>query len=404
MRIAFLSPVWPALGAQNGIATYVDIITRALTALGHECVVMTGRLEGEAESGVEAVKVQMPEMPFLRGLADRVRFKLGAAGILEQRRWGLGVAQALEAISAQKRIDVCEVEESFGYAHFIRPHSSIPVVIRAHGPHFLVHQGSLEANDTRRIAVEEKAFHDANAASFPTEALRNAVAERYPGAVSLTATFPNPIDAPGPSDCWSETACDENLIAFIGRFDSVKGSDLALQAFSKLLEVRPEARLLMAGADFGLKDADGSLLKFADYARAHLSDQARSRVTFLGPRPRGEIPALRRKAALCLCASRYETFPYAVTEALAQGCPVVSTRTAGLGEYLNDGEHVLFAPVGDGEALFEKMRLGLQNRQLAQKIALAGRKLALERFSPDAVARQAIEFYERAARQGPERK
>mgnify|MGYP001164064273 CR=1 FL=1 len=30
MRIAFLTPLWPPSMAQNGIATYVDVMTRAL--------------------------------------------------------------------------------------------------------------------------------------------------------------------------------------------------------------------------------------------------------------------------------------------------------------------------------------------------------------------------------------
>ena len=75
MKIAFFSPAWPAANAQNGIATYVEVMTRALKRAGHECVVITPHLHGPAADNV--FPLSFPKPAGLAALVERLRYAAG---------------------------------------------------------------------------------------------------------------------------------------------------------------------------------------------------------------------------------------------------------------------------------------------------------------------------------------
>ena len=67
-------------------------------------------------------------------------------------------------------------------------------------------------------------------------------------------------------------------------------------------------------------------LKFAAYVQSHVDDRFHNRIEFLGPVSREEADGLRKKALVTVCSSRFECFPYAVTEALVQSARLWSPR------------------------------------------------------------------------------
>jgi len=88
-----------------------------------------------------------------------------------------------------------------------------------------------------------------------------------------------------------------------------------------------------------------------------------------------------------------EGFPTAVLEAMAAGLPIVTTGARGPADHLRDGEHALFVPAGDPEAIAEALGRLLGDAGLRSRMADANRLKVLE-FRPDAIAaeyRRAIE-------------
>jgi glycosyltransferase involved in cell wall biosynthesis len=71
---------------------------------------------------------------------------------------------------------------------------------------------------------------------------------------------------------------------------------------------------------------DGRRWRLEEYIEHRLPGALRDgRVEWLGQRPNSELGNLRRRAAVTVVASRYETFAITICEAMAIGSPLVAT-------------------------------------------------------------------------------
>ncbi len=111
---------------------------------------------------------------------------------------------------------------------------------------------------------------------------------------------------------------------------------------------------------------------------------------FLGPRD--DVAELLAAADLFCCPSRGEAFGLAPLEAMAAGCPVVLTDEAGFREFATDGENALL--VGDGavDGLVGAIGRLLDDGELAQRLAAAGRVTA-RAFSIDGFVERYRKLY-----------
>lgn len=392
MKFAFFTGSWPASRVQNGVVTYVDIVTRALRAAGHECVVITGNLI-EQNQTVTAYAADHGENNKARLLWRGLRRRLPNARRYNLNQNALAIERALSQASKNSPVDVFEIDEAFGKAFYVQQHVTAPVAIRLHGPHFLVHQGPRTQTDIDRITDEGRALQAARLVSSTSRRVLEAVRSYYgPGRATETAIF-NPVAIPPESYCWRLAQCDRNLILFVGRFDLVKGADIMLDAFARLAARYKDLRLAMVGDGKGLPGPSDALLSFEEYARAQLPSGIRERVAFHGRLDPARIAELRRRAFVCVSASRFECFSYAIAEALAMGCPVVSTSTFGPVEFLENGDGVLFSDIGDADGLASNIAALIDNPSQAEALGAAGRQAAKARLAPEIIAEQTAGFY-----------
>jgi glycosyltransferase involved in cell wall biosynthesis len=84
-----------------------------------------------------------------------------------------------------------------------------------------------------------------------------------------------------------------------------------------------------------------------------------------------------------------------VIEAMAAGVPVVQPRTGAFPELIEaTGGGITYE--GDSNALSVALEELLSDPQRARALGQAGRQVALEKFSADAMARATLEFYQEA--------
>ncbi len=105
-------------------------------------------------------------------------------------------------------------------------------------------------------------------------------------------------------------------------------------------------------------------------------------VTFHGRVPREQIASILAEHDVFLFTSTYEE-PIArtVMEAMAAGLAVIGTPVGGQQEMLEDGINALVYPPDDAERLAECIMRLQQDSALLRRLAEAGRKTVLERFT-----------------------
>lgn len=110
------------------------------------------------------------------------------------------------------------------------------------------------------------------------------------------------------------------------------------------------------------------------------------RVELLGARPREQIRELLACAdvfvlpSVVAASGRAEGIPVALMEAMAMQRPVVSTRTSGIPELIEDGCSGILVEPGDPEALAEALLALQAEPERAARIAREGRRVVCERF------------------------
>lgn len=176
------------------------------------------------------------------------------------------------------------------------------------------------------------------------------------------------------------------LVLFAGRLQPLKGPDVALEAFSRLVEEVPGARLLFVGGPSGTQGEEEVARLRA--AAARLGE----RVIFRPPVPHRHLAQYYRAADVLVVPSRSESFGLVAAEAQACGLPVVAASVGGLEHAVADGESGLLVTGWDAADYAAALRLVLTEPDLAARLA-AGARLQAERFSWPATADRLLELY-----------
>lgn len=145
-----------------------------------------------------------------------------------------------------------------------------------------------------------------------------------------------------------------------GTFSIRKGAHYLLAAWEQL-EAKSLARLKVFGA-MGLPSL---LIK-------NIPDS----IELSGTVPRSELYEQYRKADILVFPTLCDGFGMVVTEAFAQGLPVITTDRAGAADLIRHGENGLIVPAGNAEALAEALAWCLNHRQELKRMGQAALETA----------------------------
>ena len=181
---------------------------------------------------------------------------------------------------------------------------------------------------------------------------------------------------------------EPNLV-LMGNYDPRKGHGEAIQAFHRIADKYPSARLLLYGSDMGLGGQRANLLALQ---KAAADGPGGERIEFRDfvANPADALGLAR--AALSF--SHSESFSLACQEASAHGIPVIATRSGGPEEIVEDGVSGYLVNVGDVDAMAQRMDELLSDPHLARKLGLAGAELVRARFSAEEYAESMRRIYQ----------
>lgn len=161
--------------------------------------------------------------------------------------------------------------------------------------------------------------------------------------------------------------------------------EMAIRVHRKLSNVR----FLVAGAELS------SHRKYSAQIRQRVADSGMppGTVKFLGLVD--EVPALLRRADICVFTSISEASPTSIWEALASGKPVVTTDVGSVNAYIRDGVSGYVVPVGDVEKLADRVLMLAASNEMRAAIGAAARGVAVERLDLKAAASKHAAIYGR---------
>lgn len=173
------------------------------------------------------------------------------------------------------------------------------------------------------------------------------------------------------------------FIMYVGRPQPHKNLRRLIKAYSTIQLTHPGLKLVLVGK----LDASYQLLK------TYVHRQEISGVIFTDFVSEGSLRWLYENAQAYVFPSLSEGFGLPGLEALAHGTPLVSSRATCLPEIYKDAA-IYFDPTNAAD-MIEKIRMVLEDKELASKLRQKGPKLA-NQYSWRHTAQQTLEVYEAA--------
>jgi len=164
---------------------------------------------------------------------------------------------------------------------------------------------------------------------------------------------------------------DALVVGTVGRLVWQKGHAHLLAAAGRLAGALPGARYLVVGAG-----EEEQRLR-AQAQQAGLGD----RVVFAGYRQ--DIPALMAAMDIFVLPSRRENMPQALLEAMAMARPIVSTASIGVREVVEDGVTGFVVPLGDVDALADRLMALARDAELRERMGAGARARIRNGFTRD---------------------
>ena len=188
---------------------------------------------------------------------------------------------------------------------------------------------------------------------------------------------------------------DTPVLAIVARLFVWKGHLELLEALAVVAKQRPDVRLLVVGID-DPRAAPGRQSLSAEMHTLIERHGLQDNVVFTGFR--SDIGDLMAACDIYSMPSFEEPFGMVYVEAMSLERPVVGLDNGGTREIVVHGVTGLLSDVGDIDGLAANIMRLIEDPELRRKMGAAGRRRALEHFSPAAMARPVEALYRQLAR------
>lgn len=174
---------------------------------------------------------------------------------------------------------------------------------------------------------------------------------------------------------------EQPLVGIVARLDPIKNHPSLLRAWARVIQERPEARLLVIG--------DGPSRSALEQLTGELG--IANAVRFLGVRD--DVPELLALVDVAVLCSQSEGLSITLLEESAAGKAIVATAVGGNGEVIEDGCNGLLVPSGDDDALASAILGLLANPEQARTMGQAARQRFTQEFTLERMTQRYTELY-----------
>jgi mannosylfructose-phosphate synthase len=178
----------------------------------------------------------------------------------------------------------------------------------------------------------------------------------------------------------------------IGRIAPNKGYDLLIRAFPTLLDLVPEARLMIA---FRGENSTGEKEEWAKLQNLAEEIDPGDKIRWLPQIPDRDLANYYRAAGVFALPSRYEPFGMDAVEAMACGTSTVMTVHGGLSELIDFGHQALYADPQRPVEFGAMLALPMLYPNLAHELSVEGSRFARRNFGWTGIAKRILAIFGR---------
>jgi glycosyltransferase involved in cell wall biosynthesis len=377
MRIAYIcaDPGVPVFG-QKGCSIHVQEILRSLLKLGHQVSLFAIRLGDEPPADLAKIDVyRLPPIPKgEQSMREKValavnpdlKLELELAGSFDliYERYSLWSYSGMEYAQAKGIPGILEVN-----APLIEEQAKHRGLIYRNSAEGVAQRVFTAASQIVAVSAPIKNYLTNYVNPEKVHVIPNGVnCERF--ASTLLPTFPNN----------SETF----VVGFVGSLKPWHGLAILTDAFTRLHQRVPQARLLIVGNGPEREKIEADLL----------ARNLQSAVHFTGAVAPEQIPGLLASMNVAVAPYPEHTdfyfSPLKVYEYMAAGLPVVTSSIGQLTELIEDGFNGILCPPGDARALANALEILWHSPELAISLGNAARHHVLQHHTWDAIASQIL--------------
>jgi glycosyltransferase involved in cell wall biosynthesis len=278
----------------------------------------------------------------------------------------MDLAYSLRCLRAVKRCDVVVTNTFF-----------LPLLLS-----LFARRGAVYVSVHRYPQGQMRLYRKVDRLQCVSTTIADAVREQAPSVGALVKVVPNYVSTRlGAAEVAAGWEARRREVLFVGRVHPEKGIDLLLRAFAGIAAARREGWSLRIVGPHETA-AGGGGAAFLDALKA----DARARgvpVEWVGPiYDRDELNAAYRRGRIFVypsVAARGEAFPLAPLEAMAQGCPVVTSDLLCFRDYVEPGSNAssfALAVADPAAALGEAIEQLINDDSRQRRYSLAGLETA----------------------------
>jgi D-inositol-3-phosphate glycosyltransferase len=189
---------------------------------------------------------------------------------------------------------------------------------------------------------------------------------------------------------------DNRMLLYVGRVEPLKGIDTLIRAIAlmraKGLLDRHRLCLSIIGGDPD-PDSEAANTEMVRLKELREDNALEDFITFLGRRSQDTLPYYYSASEAVVMPSHYESFGLVALEAMACGTPVVASEVGGLAFLIQDEVTGYHVPVGEPEALCDRLSLLLDDRELHLRMSKEAVQFAQE-YAWKEIAGRIVEIYQ----------
>ena len=373
MHIAFITPEYPhsLTNSSGGLGTSIKNLAHSLIHQGVEVSIFIYAQDQNKTFKEDKINFY---------LIKQKSYKFG--GFYFYRKY---LQQYINKKIKEESIDLLEAPDWTGITAFMK--FNCPLVIRLNGSDgYFCHLENRDQKPKNRF-FEKRALRAANAIVSVSAFTAKVTSEIFKLEKKISV-IPNSLD---PNNFMpSSQKVDENLLLYFGTIIRKKGVLELAGIFNKVVQEKPNAKLLLLGKDVVDVFTNKSTLELFITS---LSKEAKSMVEHLQEVKYSNVKNYIASAKVILLPSFAEALPMTWLEAMSMEKALVTSNVGWASEVMIDGKTGFTVDPKNHASYASKIVKLMNDDHLNEQMGKAARKQVLSKFSTDVVVLQNIEFY-----------